>query len=144
MGGRVLGCIQLKLEGSPERGGDSLSLQLCAQSAGDKLPFCPKVSTKAWLDRLPIHPFKPLPLARSIRVHDDDPILAKARGDRRAFAGAQVLEVQVAHQARRMDDGHYDPRVLGCGIQLRQARAACAGGTGAAAAAPRIIISPAM
>jgi hypothetical protein len=47
MGCQVQECIKLELEGSPERGGDSLSLQLCAQSAGDKLPFCPKASTKA-------------------------------------------------------------------------------------------------
>lgn len=31
------GCIKLQFEASPERGGDSLSLQSQAQSAGDKL-----------------------------------------------------------------------------------------------------------
>ena len=38
------------------------------------------------------------------RIHNCDPILAKPRGHRRAFAFAEVFEIQVAHESRRVDN----------------------------------------
>src|ERR1035438_8224485 len=71
-------------------------------------------------NRLPVHPSKHFPIARTIRANNGNPIPAQERSDGRAFACAQILEIQIAHHSRGVDDGHRNSRFLRRRVEVRQ------------------------
>ena len=74
-------------------------------------------------ERLFVDSVEDLIRASAVWVDDRDAVGSEPGGDRRALALLQVLEIEIPHPPRGMNDPHHDPGLLSRRVNLRDAPA---------------------